>query len=325
VSWAAGTSADVVRGAVALTFLHPESWVVAVAGFLARGGIVVLTVPILVLPTVADLSSLGGPLIGRFVTGSVDGALLAAIGLAVLACTLAVALLLWVGGAVDAELIAIASDDLGRVATGGSARGPWSIAGRLALARTLAFLPLVVILALSSIAVLSVATDELLRPGDLATPVTLRVIGRLPLLVGVVIAVAALCETLASLATRAIALDGSTVGGSIGAALRAARRRPRAVVVALLATLAVSVILLVPAILALVASFGGVRTVVMQGGDPAVVIGGAFILVACWLGAMVLAGIAGALRSFAWTCVHLETSPVPALEPAGQPDRHLAP
>ena len=51
------------------TLAHPTTWVLALAGFLVRGGIVAFLVPILVLPTPVGLANLAGPTLVEFVFG----------------------------------------------------------------------------------------------------------------------------------------------------------------------------------------------------------------------------------------------------------------
>lgn len=319
-----GSSVGAIRSAVALTFGRPDSWVVAAAGFLARGGIVLLALPILVLPTAAETSTLFGPLISRFVTGSVDGALLAGLGLALLLAAVVVVALLLVGGAVDGWMIAAGVDDTegSRAAAVRPGTHSTSSAASLAATRAFAFLPLVAVLAVAGVPIVSVATEELLRPADLATPVTIRVMARLAWLVGLVAVAAALCDMVAALATRAVALDGLSIARSYGAALRTIRRRPATATGVLAFTLVLALVILLPALVALAAASGGVRALVANGSETPVVILGVLILVGCWIGALVLAGIAAALRSFAWTCVHAAG---PTTEPAGQQERLLAP
>src|SRR5690242_4505601 len=52
---------DGVVWATSRTLAEPSAWIVALAGFLARGGIVVLLVPILPLPSPVGIANIVGP------------------------------------------------------------------------------------------------------------------------------------------------------------------------------------------------------------------------------------------------------------------------
>src|SRR5918997_3804313 len=90
--------AGAVVAALLLTLERPAGWAVALAGFLARGGVVALVLPILALPTPAGLQTMISPIIVPFHFGDV------APGFVALVASLIVAGLTWlaVGGLVGA-------------------------------------------------------------------------------------------------------------------------------------------------------------------------------------------------------------------------------
>src|SRR5687767_650785 len=84
--------------ALLLTLERPTDWAIALAGFLARGGLIAFLLPIVVVPTPAGIQATLAPLLVPVVFGEVSPGLLALLG------TLVVATLAWllVGGFVGA-------------------------------------------------------------------------------------------------------------------------------------------------------------------------------------------------------------------------------
>jgi hypothetical protein len=65
------------------------------------------------------------------------------------------------------------------------------------------------------------------------------------------------------------------------------------------------VLLIGPAMLVAVAAWGHVRMVLLPGHDPVGSVVAVTIWVAAWLGSLVLAGVASAVRAAAWTLLVL--------------------
>src|SRR3954462_9153227 len=102
--------ASLVTGAMAV-LERPVMWPVALAGFLARGGILALLLPIVVLPTPSGVADVVAPAITSSAFGLVPPAFILLIGVA------AVFLAAWVllgglaGAWTDVELIREIADD----------------------------------------------------------------------------------------------------------------------------------------------------------------------------------------------------------------------
>jgi hypothetical protein len=293
-------TAGVLVDASLLTFLNPASWVVALAGFVARGGIVVLMVPILVIPSLSGLVTTVGPLVNRVVLGGVDAdvAIVGLTGVAIV--TLVVVGLLLVGGATDGWLIDLAADDLGIEPSPASDPSP----ARLAAARAIACLPLVVAVVIAVGPIVAATYGELLVPGDLGTPVAFRVVARIPGPIAIVVAGAIASEVLAALAVREVALGGAAVLGSLPRGIGVLVRRPVECVLTLVGSIVVTVILLGPAMVAAGVAFEGLARLLADDAGSSIVVAAVVLLVATWLGGLFLAAIAAAWRSFAWTAVH---------------------
>ena len=163
--------------ALAATLSRPAWWSMALAAFLVRGGIFVVALPLLDLPTPAALESALAPTINALAFGGLTpGVLLGILVIATAAMTLlAVAGLS--GAWLDrAQLIEAATDeDLDLAWT--PART--SIGDALAL-RLAAHLPTLAALAYATFRLIGAAYDELLAPGDAAVPLALRVVLRAP-------------------------------------------------------------------------------------------------------------------------------------------------
>ena len=67
-------------GALLATLRTPATWPLALAAFLIRGGIVLVLVPIVVLPTTVGIGNVFGPALASIAFGSVSGEL---VGMAV--------------------------------------------------------------------------------------------------------------------------------------------------------------------------------------------------------------------------------------------------
>ncbi|MGZ8438175.1 MAG: hypothetical protein ACXWXR_06500, partial [Candidatus Limnocylindrales bacterium] len=153
-----------LRGALLVTLASPATWPLALAVFLLRGGLLVVALPILVLPTPVGLGNLLAPTLTALVFGGVTVelvALVVAIVVAALAWLVAGGVLAAVLEAEAARIVAahedvapasgvrthqLAVDELPDPLTARVARRRRTEAARVFLVRALAHLPLVVAL-----------------------------------------------------------------------------------------------------------------------------------------------------------------------------------
>src|SRR6185312_6355794 len=215
-SWAASMAA-----ALAASVGRPRWWVMALAAFLVRGGIVVVLLPLVSLPSAPALATALAPTIEALAMSrqSLEAALLGAslIGVAVgLALALAITGT-WLDNALAREAETAAELDL-RIA-----EVPPSAWRTLAI-RLVAHLPTLLALTYAVVRLVVVTYQELLSPGNAAVPIALRVIARAPDAI-VIPAVAWLAgEAIGGLAGRRAA-EGESIGQSLRGAIRDGLRR----------------------------------------------------------------------------------------------------
>ena len=282
-------------------------WAFALVGFLARGGLVVLVVPMLVLPTFIGLSNTVGP---TSVTAAGPTPRL----VAMIATWLAIA----IGAIVGGTLVASASEvALYRTTVAPSEGGPrdgavwpdmrasarsWRRPVRRVATVRLALLgPVGVALAVAVPAWVQVGYNELVLPSNLAVPLPLRVIAGAPWATAAVIVAWLACEVLGGLATRRIALGGMSIGGALVGAIADVLRAPVATLLTTVVAIAGSLLVVVPAVMLVASAWDRARIALVDGADVVSVLGSTLVLVVAWAASLLVAGIAAAWRSALWT------------------------
>lgn len=295
---------------------RPAWWLLALAGFLARGGILLAVLPIVNLPSPLVVSNLVAPLIVPLALGHIDEGVVTAFAV------LVAGLLAWliVGGLVGATTdLALIRD--GRVAAGeegvtgpiaedaeilstapGSDRPGRGLVGRILAVRLLAHLPLAVALAIGSVGIVQVAYAELTRPADVDTPLVLRVASAAAGPIVAIVAAWFVGELAGGIAARRIVLAGDGVRAALAGAVVTIIRRPRSTVVPALVTT-------IPLAVILGGTLGGARVAWLRADaaltDPRIEATTLFVslmtLVAIWLAALSLIGVLTAARSAALT------------------------
>ena len=215
----------------------PALWSVGLVGFLARGGFLLILLPMLALPSPVSLSVLIGPDLvdANGLSARVAALLLLAGGLVVLALA---------GGLVMAALADIAAFEGLLSAAGVTAPSPAGrptvrLVGKLLLVQLVAAVPLLVALVPTVAAMAGVVRQEILLPSDQGLPLWWRVVeGTWPWL-AVVAATALLSTHIYSVVGRELlarhagllspAARSSTMGRVMGATAALFRRPLRAV------------------------------------------------------------------------------------------------
>jgi hypothetical protein len=280
-------------------------WLVALAAFLVRGGVLLLLPPLVILPTTAELASLAGP---SLLGGSLDSPTPALVRL-VLGATIGLLALLvattMLGTWLEVGLADAAAQDLevGRVR-------PFAAPHRIAFwsaveVRLLAHLPTAVAVVLGVFAFVGAATAELTAPQGGGAPLILRILLRAPIASGAILVTWFVGEAVGGIALRRLA-----VARSIGAALRFALAnlvRPTG-----LATLAVTTALVTLPLVALWLSagraFDRLWPLIVEPTDAAVLLLALVLFVATWAAGLWLLAIGLAWRSAAWTAEALRRS-----------------
>lgn len=279
----------------------PRLWAIGLAGFLARGGIVLFALPIVVLPSVVGVTTFIGP-------SSVTAAGLAPrfvilIVLTVLALAAAVLFGTFVGAVTERFLVrAIVEGRMEQPARYG--RAPVSPAlAALVVIRLVALVPLGLAVAVGGARLGHVGYQELILPSDSSAPFVIRVLLAAPEVVAALIVAWLISELIAAVAVRLAVRDGRGPTRAIGGALVWIVRRPVRSLVVVIATTMGSLVVVGPGLVAGTVAWSGIRTVLLGSSDPTAALGPVALFVASWMGGLVLAALAATWRSAAWSLV----------------------
>jgi hypothetical protein len=303
-----------VAGALT-TLARPELWAVALAGFLARGGIVAFLLPIVVLPSPSGVANVIAPSLTSFAFGLVSSSFVEILA-AFIALALAWVVLGGLAGAwADVELARAASSDEELRPGGGYlvAPGKGTILRAFGV-RLLAHLPLAVALAWGAVRIVQAAYAELVTPFEVVTPLFIRVLGDVPDAITVIVTLWLLGEAAGGLAVRHVVLGRRSAAASVRDGWLDLVRRPRSSFGTLLATDLAVGLAVVSSALAAGVVWSWVRLAVLGRDGPAEVGAAIGILVAVWLGGLLLTSVAVAWRSVAWTAEWLRVMPRPVAD-----------
>ncbi len=301
--------------AALMTLARPTLWVVALAGFLARGGIVAFLLPIVVLPSPSGVANVIAPSLTSFAFGLVSSSFVEIVA------ALVTFLLAWIvlGGLVgawaDIELVrsAVGDEELGLGDGYFVPPGKGSIARAFGV-RVLAHLPLAVALAWGAVRIVQSAYAELVTPFEVVTPLFIRVLGDVPDAIAVIVTLWLLGEAAGGLAVRHAVLGRRSAAASVRDGWLDLVRRPRSGFGTLLATDGAVGLTVVSSALAAGVVWSWVRLAVLGDDGPGQVGAATGILVAVWLGGLVLTSVAVAWRSVAWTAEWLRVMPRPVVD-----------
>jgi len=297
------TTRGVSLAALLAALGRPSWWLLALAGFLVRGGVLLFLVAIVSLPSPLVISNLVAPLVPAYL-GRVDPALLVVIGLGV---TFAIGCLVagsWIGAMTEIALVRDARDAM---ADEGLRSRPPVRAGRLlsirvAAAHLLAHVPTALALAVGAVRIVNVAYVELTSPFEVTTPLVLRVIAGAAAPIAAIVVVWLVCEILGGLAARRMILDGASLLAGIRGSARDLIRRPTGTLVPALATTLVLAIDLAALLGAITVVWSQVRDRLAGSLADGVAVTLALLAFGgTWVGALALTGLIDAWRSAAMT------------------------
>jgi len=299
-----------LAGALLATLATPATWPLALAAFLLRGGLLLVALPIVVLPSPVGLGNLLAPTLMTVVFQGLSVGVVAIIGLIVLA------MVAWivVGGLVAATLEAEAARIVSRdeeVAEAaplepgrGLDRSGRRVAARILAARLLSHVPTGIALIWGSARLVAVAYRELTSPFDVTSPIVLRVLRGAPEVIAVIVVLWMLGEIVGGIAARRIVLGGVGVPGALRDASKAVVRRPLAVLIGFWVPTAGLVLVVVPSALAATAAWGTVRVVMRSRADPFGATLAVLLFVALWMIGLLLIAVTAAWRSSVWSLAH---------------------
>lgn len=290
---------------------RPSIWPLTLAAFLLRGGWLLILAPIVVLPTAGGLANVLAPFLEDVVlgrrTGDLVGALLAIVGLLV-AWLVGGGLL---AGIAEAEAIRRVAVDLPAESQGQVVAAPEARPGRawrIATARLVAHIPLLVALAWGAWRLVTVGYRELTVPSDVAMPVAWRIVLGAPDAIVVVAGAWLAGETIGGIAARRIVLAGRGSGAGLGDATRRVRRTLRRSSGLALATTLPVIGVLAGSALAVGTGWDAVRAAFARGDTSAATIVLIVVFVALFSGGLVLVALIVAWRSAVWT-IEVGTAP----------------
>jgi hypothetical protein len=298
---------------------RPTWWLMALATFLVRGGIVVVLLPIVTLPSVLGTSNALAPVVVPLALGRIEPAI-------VLVPALVVAVLLaWliIGGriaaGIDVALVAEAADAARDEGVGGAfsaattaavttaAVGRASALGwRVVAIRLICWLPLAIAVGIGIARFVEVTYTELTRPVDVATPLVLRIAGQAASNVGLIVVAWAVGELVGGVATRRVTLTAAGHAHALAWAIGTSARSPISWLVPW--ALATAVLALVMGLTLGAAAFAWARAVDAISDhvvDPVATLVTMLAFVAAWLAALVLGGAILAVRSASQTFEHV--------------------
>jgi hypothetical protein len=314
-NWAAS-----MQAAIAVTLARPRWWAMALAAFLVRGGIVLVLVPLVSLPSTASVSTALAPSVAGLILGSpsLDGIFLVTLAVTLLLATLVLAAL---GGSwLDLALLRDACQDeeleLGWEPVRSSARRALAI-------RLAAHVPTLIALGFAAVRLVAATYQEFMSPGDPSLSVAARVVLRAPDAV-IVLGIAWLLGE----AVGAIAARRHAAGEPTGMAFRNSLRQVAGA--RGLATLTLTTIVLAGIVIPFQAAAGRsweqLRVFLFEGVDALQLAAALLLLVSTWVLGLALLGAALAWRASAWTVgIAPARAAVPvALEPVVVPAPEVA-
>lgn len=274
---------------------RPTWWLLAMAAFLVRGGLLVLILPIVTLPTAAGVSNLVAPTVVGLVFGGTDSltVLLIGGGLAVLVWLVGGSV---IGAAIDVSLVeeVARDDDLDEPLEPHS-----GLALRATALRLLAHVPTLVVLVWAGARIAIATYEELAAPGEAAVPMVVRIALRAPEAVAALAVAWALGEAAGGVAVRRL-VAGRSLGGALRDGWLELVIRPTSLATLVLGDAAIVAIALLSGGVVAV-TWNVLRLVIVEDGGRTELLAALFIFSIAWLAGAWLIAITAAWRQAAWT------------------------
>jgi hypothetical protein len=298
------TTRGVTLAALLAALGRPSWWLLALAGFLVRGGVLLFVIATVSLPSPLVISNLVAPLLVPAVLGRVDAGTFLPV---VLAAAFIATWLIgggWIAAVTEIVLIRDAREAMVEegLPVHQPARPGRLLSVRVAGAHLLAHVPTAIALGIGAVRIVNVAYVELTSPFEVTTPLVLRIIGGAAAPIGAIVVVWLIGEVLGGLAARRIVLGGASLLGGLRGAVGDLVRRPAGTLVPALVTTIVLAIDLAALLGAIAFVWSQVRDRLT--GSLTDALGMTIALLAfgaTWLGALALTGLIDAWRSAAMT------------------------
>ena len=314
---APATTRGVTLAALLAALGRPTWWVLALAGFLIRGGIVLFLLAIVTVPSPLALSNILAPIVTPLYFGRLEPATATLIASAL---ALAVGWLMlgtWFAAATE---VVLARDARAVAADEGLPIGPGTSHGRLLITRVMAahlvaLVPAAVVAGLGSIAIGDVVYSELVNPSGTG-PIVLRVLAGATVPCAAIAIAWLLGEIVGGHAARRVVLQDESVLGAIGRGALDLVRHPLGHLVAPLVTIVVLALDLAAVLLTVSTVWSDVRDRLVRPFDDVLATSlGLATFAAAWLLALVVTGLIASWRSVAMTFE--EERAAAAAEPEG--------
>jgi hypothetical protein len=312
------TTRGATLAALLAVLARPAWWMLGLAGFLARGGILLFLLAIVTLPSPLAASNVVAPLLVPIIFGGFTPLLVALLVSGALSLVAWVVAGGWIGAATEIVLIRDArraAAEEGLPVQSGDPAGHWLI-GRVAIAHLVAHVPLAIVTALGSVAIVNVTYVELTSPFEVSTPLPLRIVaGAAGPILAIVIAWL-VGELAGGLAARRVVQADEAVLAAVRGAYGDLVFRPRSRVLPALLTTIVLAMDLVAMLAAVDLSWTAAWSRLVEVPADAVATGLALAsFAASWCLALLVAGLIDAWRGVAMT---LEIERARVLELAGR-------
>jgi hypothetical protein len=287
--------------ALSVTIARPSTWPLALGAYLLRGGIVLVLIPIVVLPTPVGVGNLLAPAVMSISLGALPVPLVvASVGLGI-GFALWLVIGGWLAAALEAEAIRIVADaQHGQVMASPRRR----IAARILAARLACLLPLAAVLAVGTVRIVFVTYTELVLPSDTTSSIAIRVLRDAPDVPLVIALTWMASEIVAAVAARRIVLAGDGVGPALRIAVARSVRHPMAALARFWLPLLVFLALLAAAGLVASTAWQATGDRLGDAHDPIELLAAMIVvafLVGSWLVGLLLIGVVTAWRGAVWT------------------------
>jgi hypothetical protein len=291
--------------ALLVTLATPATWPLALAAFLLRGGLLLVLLPIVVLPSPVSLGNVVGPALTTVVLSGVPVELFAVVGLVALVIVAWVVIGGLIAASVEAEgarIVAFQDDGASPGMAGEAAiLGPTTL--RILAVRLVAHVPTVLVLVWGLARLTSVTYLELTSPTDVVSPIALRVLRGAPEAVVIVALVWMGGEILGGLAARRVVLTGTDMTRALGHGLRTMSRHPIVALAGFWVPAGGLALIILPSAVAAAVAWGAVRVAM---GDPTNPVGptvAVLVFVAIWTAGLFLIAVTTAWRGAVWSVV----------------------
>lgn len=300
------SSRAALADALLVTLATPATWPLALATFLLRGGLLLVVLPIVVLPSPVSLGNVLGPALTTVVLGGLPVDLAVGIGLVAFGVVAWIVVGGLIAGTLEAETVRFVAEQdevAGSMIPDRGDKAAVLVAIRVLGARLLAHAPTAIALIWGSTRLVGVAYRELTNPSDVVSPIAIRVLRGAPEVVVAVVVLWMFGEIVGGLAARRIVLADAGVRRALREAVLTTLRQPVAVLVRFLVPAAGLVVILLPAAAAASVTWAAVRGAMTSAVGPLGATLSVVLFVALWMVGLLLIGVTSAWRAAVWSVI----------------------